>query len=86
MEYYYIISMSEFWKLDSNIIKFVHQKLPSKDYILVRVTSELTIYEEQFDNIDQFNDWAIKNDFDQADTVNAITIPYVPDLDDPMLE
>ena len=86
MEYYYVIPMNEFWKLDSSIIKFIHQKLPSKDYILVRVTSELAVYDEQFSTIDEFNDWAIENDFDQADTVNAITITYVPALDNPTLE
>lgn len=78
--------MDEFWKLDSSIIQYIHQKLPSKDYILVRVTSELTIYDEEFSTIDEFNDWASQNQFDQADTVNALTIPYVPDLDDPMLK
>ncbi len=77
--------MDEFWKLESSIIKFIHQKLPSKDYILVRVSSELAVYDEQFSTIDEFNYWASQNDFEQADTVNALTIPYVPDLDDPML-
>ena len=85
MEYHYVIKMDEFWKLESSIIKFAHQKLPSKDYILVRVSSELAVYDEQFSTIDEFNYWASQNDFEQADTVNALTIPYVPDLDDPML-
>jgi hypothetical protein len=78
--------MNEFWKINSSIIKFVHQKLPLKDYILIRVTSELAVYDEQFNTIDEFNYWASQNDFEQVDTVNALTTPYVPDLDDPMLK
>jgi|ETNvirenome_2_60_1030617.scaffolds.fasta_scaffold07379_3 hypothetical protein len=85
MEYYYVIEMDEFWKLESSIIKFVHQKLPSKDYILVRVSSELTIYDEQFESIDQFNDWSVENGFNPADPVNEPITPYIPEADDPIL-
>ena len=85
MEYYYVITMDEFWKLESSIIKFVHQKLPSKDYILVRVSSELAIYDEQFESIDQFNDWSVQNEFNPADPVNAPITPYIPETDDPIL-
>lgn len=77
--------MDEFWKLEPSVIKFAHQKLPSKDYILIRVTSELTTYDEQFENIDQFNDWSVDNDFNSADPVNEPITPYIPEVDDPIL-
>ena len=85
MEYYYVIKMDEFWKLEPSIIKFAHQKLPSKDYILIRVTSELTKYDEQFENIDQFNNWSVDNDFNPTDPVNEPITPYIPEVDDPIL-
>jgi hypothetical protein len=84
MEYYYMISMDEFWKLDSNIINFVSQRW-SKESALVGVSSELTTYIEQFNNINEMSIFSSQNGFWYVDPVNAPITPYIPENDDPIL-
>ena len=84
MEYYYMISMDEFWKLDSSIIKYVAQRF-NKQSILVAVTSELTIYIEQFDTIDEMSIFSSQNGFWFVDSIESPLNPYIPEIDDPIL-
>ena len=62
MEYYYMISMDEFWKLDSSIINFISQRW-SKEDILVGVLSELSTYLEKFDTIEEMSSFSAQNGF-----------------------
>ena len=63
-----MISMDEFWKLDSSIINFVSQRF-SKESILVGVTSELTTYDVQFDTIDEMSAFSSANGFWFVDSI-----------------
>ena len=84
MEYYYMISMDEFWKLDSSIINFISQRW-SKDSILVAVTSELSTYIEKFDTIDELSIFSSVNGFWFVDPIDSPIEPYIPEIDDPIL-
>ena len=84
MEYYYMISMEEFWKLDSSIINFVSQRF-NKQSILVAVTSELTTYIEQFNTIEEMSTFSLANGFWFVDPIEAPLNPYIPEVDDPIL-
>ena len=84
MEYYYMISMDEFWKLDSSIINFVSQRF-TKEQILVAVTSELTTYIEQFDTIEEMSVFSAANGFWLVDPLESPLNPYIPEADDPIL-
>lgn len=79
-----MISMDEFWKLDSNIINFISQRW-TKDSILVAVTSELTTYNKQFDTIEEMSIFASQNGFWEIDPIVAPLNPYIPEIDDPIL-
>ena len=79
-----MISMDEFWKLDSSIIKYVAQRF-NKQSILVAVTSELTIYIEQFDTIDEMSIFSSQNGFWFVDSIESPLNPYIPEIDDPIL-
>ena len=84
MEYYYMISMDEFWKLDSSIINFIAQRF-NKESILVAVTSELTTYIEKFDTIDEMSTFSSQNGFWFVDSIESPLNPYIPEIDDPIL-
>ena len=84
MEYYYAISMDEFWKLDSSIINFVAQRF-NKQSILVAVTSELTTYIEQFDTIDEMSAFSSANGFWFVDPIETPLELYIPEIDNPIL-
>lgn len=84
MEYYYMISMDEFWKLDSSIVNYISQRFDKKS-ILVGVTSELTTYIEQFDTIDEMSTFSVQNGFWFVDPIESPLNPYIPELDDPIL-
>lgn len=84
MEYYYMISMDEFWKLDSSIINFVSQRF-NKQSILVAVTSELTTYIEKFDTIDEMSIFSSQNGFWFVDSIDSPLESYIPEIDDPIL-
>ena len=84
MEYYYAISMDEFWKLDSSIINFVAQRF-NKQSILVAVTSELTTYIEKFDTIDEMSIFSSQNGFWFVDSIDSPLESYIPEIDDPIL-
>ena len=84
MEYYYMISMDEFWKLDSSIINFISQRW-SRDSILVAVTSELTTYIEQFNTIEEMSVFSSVNGFAYVDSIDSPIEPYIPEIDDPIL-
>ena len=79
-----MISMDEFWKLDSSIIKFIAQRF-SKESILVAVTSELTTYIEQFDTIEEMSVFSVENGFWFVDSIESPLNPYIPEIDDPIL-
>ena len=79
-----MISMDEFWKLDSSIINFVSQRF-SKESILVGVTSELTTYDVQFDTIDEMSAFSSANGFWFVDSIESPLNPYIPEIDDPIL-
>ena len=84
MEYYYMISMDEFWKLDSSIINFIAQRF-NKQSILVAVTSELTIYIEQFNTIEEMSVFSAENGFWFVDPIESPLNPYISEIDDPIL-
>ena len=84
MEYYYMISMDEFWKLDSSIINFIAQRW-NKESILVAVTSELTRYIEKFNTIDEMSVFSSSNGFWFVDPIEAPLNPYISEIDDPIL-
>ena len=84
MEYYYMISMDEFWKLDSKIIKYISQRF-TKEQILVSVTSELTTYIEKFDTIDEMSIFSSQNGFWFVDSIDSPLESYIPEIDDPIL-
>lgn len=84
MEYYYMISMEEFWRLDSSIIKFISQRF-TKEQILVAVTSELTTYIEQFDTIEEMSVFSAANGFWFVDPMESPLETYIPEIDDPIL-
>ena len=84
MEYYYMISMDEFWKLDSSIINFISQRW-SKEDILVGLSSELSIYDEQFDTIDEMSTFSSANGFWFIDPIDSPIELYIPEIDDPIL-
>ena len=84
MEYYYMISMDEFWKLDSSIINFVSQRF-NKQSILVAVTSELTTYIEQFNTIEEMSRFSLANGFWFVDPIESPLDTYIPEIDDPIL-
>lgn len=84
MEYYYMISMDEFWKLDSSIINYISQRW-SKDDILVTVTSKLSTYIEKFDTIEEMSSFASQNGFWYIDPMEAPLESYIPEIDDPIL-
>ena len=84
MEYYYMISMDEFWKLDSSIINYISQRF-NKQSILVIVTSELTTYIEQFNTIEEMSSFASQNGFWCIDPIEAPLESYIPEIDDPIL-
>ena len=79
-----MISMDEFWKLDSSIINFISQRW-SKDSILVAVTSELSTYIEKFDTIDELSIFSSVNGFWFVDSIDSPIEPYIPEIDDPIL-
>ena len=79
-----MISMDEFWRLDSSIINFVSQRF-NKQSILVAVTSELTTYIEQFDTIDELSIFSKANGFWYIDPIESPLEPYIPEIDDPIL-
>ena len=79
-----MISMEEFWKLDSSIINFVSQRF-NKQSILVAVTSELTTYIEQFNTIEEMSTFSLANGFWFVDPIEAPLNPYIPEVDDPIL-
>ena len=79
-----MISMDEFWKLDSSIINFIAQRW-SRDSILVAVTSELTTYIEQFDTIEEMSVFSAANGFWFVDPLESPLEPYIPEVDDPIL-
>lgn len=82
--YYYMISMDEFWKLNSSIVNFISQRW-TKDSILVSVTSELTTYIEKFDTIEKMSIFSAENGFWEIDPIMAPLNPYIPETDDPIL-
>ena len=84
MEYYYMISMDEFWKLDSSIINFIAQRF-NKQSILVAVTSELTTYIEQFNTIEEMSIFSSQNGFWFVDSIESPLNPYISEIDDPIL-
>lgn len=84
MEYYYMISMDEFWKLDSSIVNYISQRW-TKDSILVSVTSELTTYIEQFDTIEKMSIFSSQNGFWFIDPIDSPLEQYIPEIDDPIL-
>ena len=84
MEYYYMISMDEFWKLDSSIINFIAQRW-NKESILVSVTSELTTYDVQFNTIEEMSTFSLANGFWFVDPLESPLEPYIPETDDPIL-
>ena len=84
MEYYYMISMDEFWKLDSSIINFISQRW-SKEDILVGVLSELSTYLEKFDTIEEMSVFSAQNGFAYVDSIDSPIEPYIPEIDDPIL-
>ena len=79
-----MISMDEFWKLDSSIINYVSQRF-NKQSMLVAVTSELTTYMEQFDTIEEMSISSKSNGFWYIDPIEAPLNPYIPEIDDPIL-
>jgi hypothetical protein len=79
-----MISMDEFWKLDSSIINFISQRW-SRDSILVAVTSELTTYIEQFNTIEEMSVFSSVNGFAYVDSIDSPIEPYIPEIDDPIL-
>ena len=84
MEYYYMISMDEFWKLDSSIINFISQRF-NKQSMLVAVTSELTTYDVQFNTIEEMSTFSLSNGFWFVDPIESPLEPYIPETDDPIL-
>ena len=84
MEYYYMISMDEFWKLDSSVINFIAQRW-NKESILIAVTSELTTYDVQFNTIEEMSTFSTSNGFWFVDPVEAPLNPYIPEIDNPIL-
>lgn len=79
-----MISMDEFWKLDSKIIKYISQRF-TKEQILVSVTSELTTYIEQFDTVEEMSVFSAANGFWYVDPIESPLNPYIPETDDPIL-
>ena len=79
-----MISMDEFWKLDSSIINFIAQRF-NKQSILVAVTSELTIYIEQFNTIEEMSVFSAENGFWFVDPIESPLNPYISEIDDPIL-
>lgn len=79
-----MISMDEFWKLDSSIINFIAQRW-NKESILVAVTSELTTYDEQFDTVDEMSVFSAANGFWFVDPIETPLFQYIPEIDDPIL-
>ena len=79
-----MISMDEFWKLDSSIINFISQRW-SRDSMLVAVTSELTTYIEQFNTIEEMSVFSSVNGFAYVDSIDSPIEPYIPEIDDPIL-
>jgi hypothetical protein len=79
-----MISMDEFWGLDSNIINFISQRF-NKQSILVAVTSELTTYIEQFNTIEEMSTFSSANGFWFVDPLESPLEPYIPEIDNPIL-
>ena len=79
-----MISMDEFWGLDSNIINFISQRF-NKQSILVAVTSELTTYIEQFNTIEEMSTFSSQNGFWFVDLLESPLEPYIPEIDNPIL-
>jgi len=79
-----MISMDEFWKLDSNIINFISQRW-TKDSILVTVTSELSTYIEKFDTLEEMSVFSSANGFWSIDLLDSPLESYIPEIDDPIL-
>ena len=79
-----MISMDEFWKLDSSIINFIAQRF-NKQSILVAVTSELTKYNIQFDTIEEMSIFSKSNGFWVVDPLESPLEPYIPEIDNPIL-
>ncbi len=84
MKYYYMISMDEFWKLDPSLISIISQRW-TKDSILVEISKELSVYDEQFDNIDEMCNFTIPNGFWELLNEGTLFEPYIPEIDDPIL-
>jgi len=79
-----MISMDEFWKLDSSIINYISQRW-TRESILVTVTSKLATYDEQFDTLEEMSIFSAENGFWLIDPIEAPTNPYIPEIDDPIL-
>lgn len=79
-----MISMEEFWKLDSSIVNFISQRF-SKDSILVGVSFELTTYIEKFDTIEEMSTFSVENGFWFIDPIDSPIEQYIPEIDDPIL-
>jgi hypothetical protein len=79
-----MISMDEFWGLDSSIINFISQRF-NKQSILVAVTSELTTYIEQFNTIEEMSTFSSQNGFWFVDPLESPLEPYIPEIDNPIL-
>ena len=79
-----MISMDEFWKLDSSIINFISQRF-NKQSMLVAVTSELTTYDVQFNTIEEMSTFSLSNGFWFVDPIESPLEPYIPETDDPIL-
>lgn len=79
-----MISMEEFWKLDSSIVNFISQRF-SKDSILVGVSFELTTYIEKFDTIEEMSTFSVENGFWFIDPIDSPIELYIPEIDDPIL-
>ena len=84
MKYYYMISMDEFWKLDPSLVSIISQRW-TRASILIEISKELSVYDEQFDNIDEMCNFTIPNGFWELFNNETPFEPYIPETDDPIL-
>ncbi len=84
MKYYYMISMDEFWKLDPSLISIISQRW-TRASILIEISKELSVYDEQFDSIDEMCTFSVQNGFWELYNTGTPFELYIPETDDPIL-
>ena len=84
MEYYYELSMDQFWALSREIIISADQQI-GRQKIIIIANEQLENYLKVFDNAVEVDAYAENNNYPSIDWSGDLPIPfYEPEADDPV--